>query len=208
MNLLDTILLVILLVSAAQGYREGLIRGTIRLFGFLLSVIIAVLLRDVSRDALVKLLGISDGTAYVLGFIAVVSLTTTALFLVGALISRIISFTPVKWLDAAGGIVLGVLKGALSLSVLLVILSAVSPSPAVQNQIKNSLFCRPIQEILPVVIPPLKTYAKRLNEYFKPMEKVREIIKKEIEEKAPSLEIPLPRTNSTGTERKNPDSPE
>ena len=90
MNLVDVILVVFLIVSAVQGYREGLIKGTIRLFGFVISVIIAVLLRDISRDALVRFLGISDGAAYVLGFVAVITLITTVLFLMGTLISGLI----------------------------------------------------------------------------------------------------------------------
>ena len=43
MNLLDAALIVLLIVSAVQGYREGLIRGIIRLFGFVFSVIGSIL---------------------------------------------------------------------------------------------------------------------------------------------------------------------
>lgn len=110
MNWVDGIIIVVALLSAYIGYKQGLIRTLFTLAGLLVGVVIAGHLSDNLAEIVSSK---ADKWAYILSFVFIVLVVTVAASLLGAVARGLIKIMMMGWLDNIGGIVLGLLVGAL-----------------------------------------------------------------------------------------------
>ena len=119
MNWLDIVLLIMLVIPAFIGLRQGLIKAVLSLVGLIIGVVLAgYLYKPVSN-----IFGFIDNenVAYTLAFILILALVMLAAFLLARLLKAIISTVMLGWVDNVGGAVLGFLSGFIFLSAILAI---------------------------------------------------------------------------------------
>lgn len=149
MTILDGVLLLLLVAGLAQGYASGLIRQMASIVGVLAGLAFGLaLMTDVGIVA-ANSLGISPRIAPVVGFLLVFALVQLGMFIVARLAETLVGAFRLTFLNRMGGAVMGALKAALLLSVLLLPLASIGvPSPAAR---RASLLYAPISRTMPVV---------------------------------------------------------
>ena len=101
MNTLDIILLVLLLIAAAAGWRKGIIVQACGIAGLVLGILFAMRFsRTIGRW-----LGAGDTVSPVLGFILILAVSILVLALVGYLFQKVFRLTGFGILDRMGGLV-------------------------------------------------------------------------------------------------------
>ncbi len=116
MNWVDAIIIFIALISAYIGYKQGLIRTVFSFIGLIVGVVLA----GQWSDSLADLLS-SDRAqwAYIVAFAIILIVVLVAANLAGAVLKGFIKFIMLGWLDSLGGIVLGLLVGAIAVAAIL-----------------------------------------------------------------------------------------
>ena len=113
MNWVDAAIIIVALISAYIGYKQGLVRTV---FGFI-GLIVGITLAGQWSDSLADLLS-SDKVqwAYVVAFAIILIVVLVAANLAGAVLKGFIRFMMLGWLDSLGGIVLGLFVGAIAVA--------------------------------------------------------------------------------------------
>ena len=116
MNWVDAIIIIVALISAYIGYKQGLIRTVFSFIGLIVGVVLA----GQWSDSLANLLS-SDRAqwAYIVAFAIILIVVLVAANLAGAVLKGFIKFMMLGWLDSLGGIVLGLLVGAIAVAAIL-----------------------------------------------------------------------------------------
>jgi len=115
--ILDLVVVLILLVGIYRGYRAGLLGGLIRLAGIVLGVFMAPLLVMEAEPYLPEALYNTwpRMLLFVVAFVVVAGLVA----IVGKLVSKMVDWTPLGWIDKGIGSVAGLALSLLLVSVLL-----------------------------------------------------------------------------------------
>ena len=150
-NLLDIIILIPLLLFAWQGYRKGFIVEVATLAALLLGIYFALYFSDYAATLLVKYFTIDEQYLAAVSFIVTFIVVVIAVIAIGKIVQKFIDLLLLGFLNKLAGAVFGLLKGALLISILLVIINYFDPG---QNLIKKeqkeqSVFYQPVASIAP-----------------------------------------------------------
>ncbi|WP_016905200.1 MarP family serine protease [Streptomyces xiaopingdaonensis] len=147
MNLLDLLLLLAALGAAVSGYRRGLVAGVVSLAGFIGGAALGIWLLPYILEY------VEEGSVatIVVALLTVLIPASIGQTLTGRLAWRLrssLTWTPVRWVDGAGGAV------ANALAVLVVAwmaagVVAASPSPQLNQAIRGSAVLGTVQERMP-----------------------------------------------------------
>jgi uncharacterized protein YkwD len=160
LNWLDWLILGLLLISALDGTRRGLLLGTLDLLAAAIAVVVALVAERPLGDWLTSALpSVSPALAHLAVFLAVligVQVVVGATFgrLVFA-VARGIAATPLGWLDRLLGLAPGAIRGLITLSLFLLPFALVpwfpSVSQAVEQSAVGSRMVSAALELMPVV---------------------------------------------------------
>ncbi len=126
MNVVDIGILLLLLISGALGYRSGLIQSVFSLAGLLAGLVIASWNYKRFGDELYPLLHdktISEAIWFCLLTLAV----TIAVGIIGLVLKKLIHGVGLGWLDRIVGLFFGLVRGALLVTIVIVIMAAFFP---------------------------------------------------------------------------------
>lgn len=126
--LLDTFLLAGIGLGAWRGLRTGFGRQLVSTVGLFLAFVLGAALMEPVGATVVERLGVSARTAPVVGFVVVFAAVLGGVAAVGHTFRKVLEAFRLSALDTLAGALLGGLKGALSLSILLMV-TAFSPMP-------------------------------------------------------------------------------
>lgn len=129
MNTLDIIFCVILGFLGLRGIFRGLIREVASILGLLLGFILANTYHGQLVPLLEGPLG-GPGLANLAAYLGIFLGTVAVIFVLGTLIRKILKLIMLGWLDSIGGGALGLFKGALLCSIIVMALTAFLPSKA------------------------------------------------------------------------------
>lgn len=123
MSILDSIILIVLVLGLWQGYRNGLMRSLVGLFGWLIALVFATYF---AKFATLLFIGFTDSPvlAGVMAFLAVALLVIVLLQLVLWLMQQTLKGLKLGILDKLAG---AIFASAKNLLVILLILSVVAP---------------------------------------------------------------------------------
>lgn len=154
MNALDWILALPLLYAAYVGFRDGIAAQ----LGGLIGLIAGVWLACHFGVSVGQWLGWDSPVAPIAGFLAVLLGVMVAVVLLGRLLKGLFRFAGLGPFDAVGGLVLGVLKMALMLSVLLLAFVPLNRSKQwVSSQtFEESWLYSPVSQVAPMAFPYLQ----------------------------------------------------
>ncbi|MGC2062217.1 MAG: CvpA family protein [Thermodesulfovibrionales bacterium] len=121
----DIVALSVIGLTVALGLWKGLAVQVFGLAGLILGYILSV---KYYLGAAKLLPDFSQGTARIAGFLAIFIACIIAAFILGRLFEKLLKFAGLGWANRLFGGVLGLLKGTLIVSVIMVILVAFLPS--------------------------------------------------------------------------------
>lgn len=153
MNWIDYVLLGLLGLAAVQGFMKGFVREFCGLIGLALGIWLAVHL----GDKIAGWVGM-EGTNKAVAFLAVVIAVVVLLHLVGWLLTKVLDAAQMGLPNKLGGALLGAVRQAFLLSVVLNVLfvkqgSAWAPSAATQA---DSAVSAPLRAFAPAIVPALR----------------------------------------------------
>ena len=151
MNVLDLIIGVILLIFAIAGLRKGLIIEAFYLASFIVGIYGAMFFSDAVAEWMSTFVK-ADGElvaiiAFILTFIAVMVLVR----FLGRLMSGIVEAISLGLIDKIGGFVFGFFKGALIVSILIMVMNVLGLSSIVDGVKKDSFLYPKVEEIANVL---------------------------------------------------------
>jgi len=118
MDWLDVILIIMLVIPTFIGWRRGLVDAVIPLVGFAIAIILAGQFYDSVASWLSHWLH-SPAQAKLLGFAIIFILVVAAAMVVASIARKLLTLLLLGWVDKIGGLVFGLLTGALVAGALL-----------------------------------------------------------------------------------------
>jgi membrane protein required for colicin V production len=162
MNYVDIVLIILLFLAAISGFRNGFISELASLAALILGILGAIKFSDITADFLIENLNIQskhiDTIAFIMTFIVIVILV----HIIGGVINKIVKTVSLGFLNRLAGMVFGVLKSALILSVILVIFDKVDKDVHIlpANAKTESRLYKPIHSFAPGIFPVLNIWSE------------------------------------------------
>jgi membrane protein required for colicin V production len=129
MNGLDFIFLIILGFTAVRGFARGLLKEFISVFGLIIGLGVATMLYEPAAERLEPF--VSDPVhAAVIGYILVFLIAVGGIALVGLGLQTLFESSMLSSLGRLGGVLIGLLKGGVVCSLILVLLAQFLPPKA------------------------------------------------------------------------------
>ncbi len=142
---------VLVLLSAVEGFRHGVIRRAIEVLGLLAMFVFASSLAGAVEERLADQLGLSQELAFFGSWIGVLVVGVIGVRLLALTISKVLRFSIIGWLDRAGGATLGVAFGAVLVSCALVGLVAAPIDDDFKTEIREHPVAGPLLRVAPAV---------------------------------------------------------
>lgn len=158
MNFLDLIIGLPIVLLAIHGYRKGLIKELASLVALILGIYVAIYFSGVVAAWLINTFDIGHRWVFVLAFIITFIGVVLLVSLIGKLLDKVASLAALGFLNRFAGLIFGVLKGALLISVLILIFNMIDSSSSIlkEDVKKGSLLYNPVERIAPFVLMNLK----------------------------------------------------
>ncbi|MCR4402836.1 MAG: CvpA family protein [Firmicutes bacterium] len=150
MDWLSLLILVFVGLMGVAGLRQGLVRQVLGLAGLVAAVILAFQYYEEVGTFLLDYFVLSRAVANILGFAAICVGVGITVAIVEWIWGRLVRYTPVSWLDAAGGALFGLVKGAVLVAVAVLVLYAL-PVRGLREIIDSSSIAREFLEASPVI---------------------------------------------------------
>ena len=119
MSIWDFVVLILLLAGAYRGYQKGLLMAVVSLVALVAGIIGAIAWTPILLTHLTDRSDLSPELLSVLAFLAIFIVVVIALNIAGKLIKIVIDLTPIGAIDGLVGALLGMLKWALGVSIIL-----------------------------------------------------------------------------------------
>lgn len=152
-NYLDIIILTFLLGFAVRGFFRGLILSLTSLVGLIAALYAAWHFSVFIRDELSSAFHIEGSTVKVLAFILTFAGTIVLFHLIGRLLEKVVEGAGLSFLNKLGGLVLGLIKGGLFLSIIFYLFMRVGGPTWLNPKVLNgSLLYDPVARLSGYVI--------------------------------------------------------
>jgi len=150
-NFLDIIIIIPLLLFAWQGFKKGLIIEVATLAALVLGLFFAFCFSDYAANLLNDHFSIDEKYMAALSFIVTFIVVVIVVIAVGKILQKIIDIILLGFLNKAAGAVFGIVKGALILSILLLIINYFDTNQKLikEEYKENSIFYEPIESFAP-----------------------------------------------------------
>jgi len=117
----DLIIVAVILLSAILGAKIGLLRSLFLFGAFVFATVIGRAAAPLPASLLESLIGSRD-VRIIVGFTILFVLILVIVNIIGAVICKVIDFTPLKWIDRGIGGILGLLAGVIVVGVVIIYL--------------------------------------------------------------------------------------
>ena len=160
MNYIDLVLSILLLIAAIQGFRKGFIIELASLLALILGIWGGIKFSAFTADFITKHTGYHSqhlGTiAFIVTFIAIVIL----IHIMAKLLDTVVKAVLLGFLNRLAGIIFGVLKAAVILSIVLLLFDDIDENvhilPAKQKE--ESKIYTPMKQVVPTLFPFIKLW--------------------------------------------------
>lgn len=138
MNILDIIIGIVLLLFALAGLRKGIIIEAFYLASIIIGLYGAMFFSDAMSDWLSEIINVAPEYLALIAFILTFMLFMVLIRFVGRLISGLVEAIHLGFIDKIGGFVFGIVKGALLLSVLIMVLNIFNIGEVIDKETRNN----------------------------------------------------------------------
>lgn len=155
MNWIDLIIVVLLILAFISGFINGFVKEVASLAGLILGIWGAIKFSSFTAAKLYEWFDMSSQYVGIIAFIITFGIIVVIIHFVGILADKLIDAVSLGFLNRILGMVFGVFKSVLILSVIFVILNAIDTRrPFLPKEaIGNSNFYNPISDIAPALFP-------------------------------------------------------
>ncbi len=152
-NLLDIILLIPLLWFGYKGFKKGLIIEIASLAAFVLGLYFAFSFSDFTAGYLKQFFNIEPKYMAAISFIATFIGVVIIVRILAKFLEKLINIIFLGFINRLFGAVFGVLKGALFLSIIILIINYFNPEGTIikPEAVKKSIFYEPVQSLAPMI---------------------------------------------------------
>ncbi len=158
MNLLDAMLVLPIVLMAISGYNHGFIKELASLAALVLGVYFAVYFSDVVAGFLISNFKISHRYVFILSFLITFMGVVLLVSMIGKMLDNIASLAALGFVNKIFGLVFGLFKGILIMSIFLVIFNMIDTKGRIlkdENK-KGSLLYQPLFQVAPLILINIK----------------------------------------------------
>jgi membrane protein required for colicin V production len=149
MNFLDIIFIIPIAWFAYQGFKRGFIIELTSLAALILGIYAAIYFSGYAANFLINSMGMEQKyvpiTSFMITFIAVVVIV----YFIGKILEKVVNMIALGLLNKMAGIIFGILKAAVFLSITLLIINHFNDDLISREKKKDSLLYSPIAAIAP-----------------------------------------------------------
>ncbi len=155
MNWIDITIAVILILSAVMGFINGFVKEVAALAALIFGIWGAIKFSGFTAGKLYDYFDMSGQYVGIIAFLITFGIIVVAIHFIGILANKLVDAVALGFLNRILGIVFGLLKSVLIMSVFFVVLNAIdSRRPFLpKDLLEESVFFNPISDIAPVIFP-------------------------------------------------------
>lgn len=155
MNWLDAIIVVILILSLVTGFINGLVKEVASLAALILGIWGAIRFSTFTSEKLYDYFDMTGRYVGVIAFLITFGIIVIFIHFIGILADRVVSAASLGFINRILGIVFGLIKSMLIMSVFFVVLNAIDARRPFlpKKTIEESKFYNPISDIAPAIFP-------------------------------------------------------
>jgi membrane protein required for colicin V production len=155
MNWIDATIVVILIVSLVMGFINGLVKEVASLAALILGIWGAIKFSAFTAEKLYDYFDMSGRYVGVVAFIVTFGIIVVLIHFVGLIADKVVNAAALGFVNRILGIVFGLFKSMLIMSVFFVVLNALDARHPFlpKDTIEKSIFYNPISDIAPVLFP-------------------------------------------------------
>jgi membrane protein required for colicin V production len=155
MNWIDLTIVVILILSLVMGFINGLVKEVASLAALILGIWGAIKFSGFTAEKLYDYFDMTGQYVGLIAFLVTFGIIVVIIHFIGILADKVVDAISLGFVNRLLGIVFGLLKSALIMSVFFVILNAIDArKPFLPKEtIEKSMFYNPISDIAPIIFP-------------------------------------------------------
>lgn len=155
MNWIDATIVIILILSAVMGFINGLIKEVASLAALILGIWGAIKFSAFTAGKLYDYFDMTNRYVGIIAFIVTFIAIVILIHFIGLLADKLVNAVSLGFVNRLLGIIFGLLKSVLIMSVVFVILSAIDVRRPIlpKDKIEESMFFNPISDIAPAIFP-------------------------------------------------------
>jgi len=155
MNWLDAVIVVVLILSLVTGFINGLVKEVASLAALILGIWGAIRFSSFTAGKLYDYFDMTGRYVGVIAFLITFALIVVLIHFIGILADKVVNAASLGFINRILGIVFGLLKAVLIMSVFFVVLNALDARRSFlpKKTIEESKFYNPISDIAPAIFP-------------------------------------------------------
>ena len=165
MNYIDVFLLILLVFAAINGFRKGLIEELAGLTALILGIWAALQFSGLVASLIAENFNYQSKYLPVIAFAVTFIIVLILVSIIGSIASNLIKAIQLGFLNKLAGFLFGFVKGALVLSVFLVIFNKLDQDVHLisKDAIANSRMFEPIKNFAPTIFPFLDFWGEQIG---------------------------------------------
>ena len=155
MNYIDIIIIIILGFGMVKGFINGLVKEVASLAALILGIWGAIKFSGFTAEKLYDYFDLTGKYVGIVSFLITFAIIVVIIHFIGLLIDKLVDAASLSFINRLLGIVFGLLKSVLILSVLLAVVNAVNVRRSFlpKDKIEQSMLYNPISDIAPAIFP-------------------------------------------------------
>lgn len=160
MNYIDIILGILLIIAAIQGFRKGFIIEFASLAALILGIWGGIKFSDFTVRLITKYTGFHSDYLTIIAFFVTFIIIVILIHLMGKVLDSVVKAAMLGFLNRLAGVIFGVLKTALILSILLLLFDEVDQNVHILpvKQKEESKIYEPMKQVVPTLLPFVKLW--------------------------------------------------
>ncbi len=160
MNYIDLIIGIILLIAAFNGLKNGLIAELASLAALVLGIWGAIEFSYITTDFLVKNFNLETEYLNIISFVVTFIVIVILVHIIGNSLSKLIEVAMLGFINKTAGLVFGVLRSALILSILLLVFDKIDEDVEILSQKAKteSRLYEPLRSFAPSLFPFIQNW--------------------------------------------------
>ncbi len=166
MNFLDIVLGILLIIAAINGFVKGFVEELAGLVALLLGIWAAIHFSDIIAEQLTAWFGWSFDQLPIVAFIITFIVVVILVNIIGSVINKLVKAASLGFLNRLAGLGFGVIKGALILSIILVVFEKIDKNVHIlpESVREESRLYDPVLKLAPGVFPFLDFWGEQSEE--------------------------------------------
>lgn len=155
MNWIDIVIIILLVFGLARGFINGFIKELASLLALILGIWGAIKFSSFTAERLYDFFDMTGQYVGIIAFLVTFVLIVIGVHFVGLVVDKFIEKISLGFLNSLLGLIFGVFKSALILSVIFTVLNAIDAKHKFlpRKQIEDSRLFSPIADIAPAIFP-------------------------------------------------------